>query len=122
MAGATAPTTSTASAGGRSGRFGRTASYGGAENRKLNRVLLARALGAGDFLLLVDDDFLEFRGAIVANVFVDWHVRPLLDLQGNYSNGGAGLRYSKLGSQDQERRSKLRHYKERNGCSGSWIL
>ena len=74
VAGATAATTSTASAGGRSGSFGRTASHGGAENRKLNRVLLARALGARDFLLFVDDDFLEVRFAVVADVFVDWHV------------------------------------------------
>jgi hypothetical protein len=78
VAGATAATTSTASAGGRSGSFGRTASHGGAENRKLNRILLACALGTGDFLLLVDDDLLEVHFAIVANVFVNWHVWTVL--------------------------------------------
>ena len=33
----------------------------------------AGALGAGDFLLFVDDEFFEFGLAVVADVFVDGH-------------------------------------------------
>jgi hypothetical protein len=35
-------------------------------------------LRAGDFLLAIDDDFFELRIAVVADVFVDGHVRFLL--------------------------------------------
>jgi len=38
---------------------------------------LAGTLGAGDFLLAVDDDFFELRVALVADVFVDRHPRFL---------------------------------------------
>lgn len=43
------------------------------KDRKLDGGPFAGALGAGDFLLLVDDDFFEVRLAVVANVFVDGH-------------------------------------------------
>jgi hypothetical protein len=39
----------------------------------LNRGFFAGALGAGDFLLLVDDYFFELGLAVVANVFVNGH-------------------------------------------------
>jgi hypothetical protein len=50
-----------------------TGAIRGTENRKLYRVFLAAAFRAGDFLLLVQDNFLKLRLAIVANVFVDGH-------------------------------------------------
>lgn len=46
---------------------------GGAEDRKLYRVPLARAFWAGNFLLLIKYNFLEARLAILADVFVDGH-------------------------------------------------
>src|SRR6266851_2020395 len=52
----------------------------GAEDGELDGVLLAGTLGAGDFLLLVDDDFFEAGVAVFADVFVDGHVRPELAL------------------------------------------
>jgi hypothetical protein len=39
----------------------------------LDRVLLSGALGAGDFLLFVDYDFLEVGVAVFTDVFVDRH-------------------------------------------------
>ena len=39
----------------------------------LDRVAFARALGTGNLLRLVEDDFFKVRLAILANVFVDWH-------------------------------------------------
>jgi hypothetical protein len=36
-------------------------------------AFFAGALGTGDFLLLVDDDFFELGLAVVADVFVDRH-------------------------------------------------
>ena len=39
--------------------------------------LFAGTLGAGDFLLAIDDDFFELRIAVVADVFVDGHARFL---------------------------------------------
>src|SRR5882724_3911140 len=44
-----------------------------AEHRELNRVLLPRALRAGNLLRLVQDDLLKVRLAILADVFVDRH-------------------------------------------------
>ena len=44
-----------------------------AEHRKLNRVLLARAIRTGNLLRLVQDDLLKVRLAIFTDVFVDWH-------------------------------------------------
>ena len=46
-----------------------------AEHRKLNRVLLPRALRAGNLLRLVQNDLLKVRLTILANVFVDRHWR-----------------------------------------------
>jgi hypothetical protein len=45
----------------------------GAEDGELEGVLFAGAFGAGDFLLLVDDDFFEVCLAVFADVFVDGH-------------------------------------------------
>jgi hypothetical protein len=82
MAGATTTTTSATSArdsaGGFCGRAVRGATPRG-EDRKLNCVPIARALRAANFLLLVQDNFLEMRLAILANVFVNWHVKPRSD-------------------------------------------
>jgi len=53
---------------------------------------LAGTLGAGDFLLAVDDDFFELGFAIVTDVFVDGHARFLFVMR-NYSkfvDGKAG--------------------------------
>ena len=43
------------------------------EDGKLDAGFLAGALGAGDFLLLIDDNFLEAGVALVAEVLVDGH-------------------------------------------------
>ena len=42
-------------------------------------ALFAGAFGAGDFLLLVDDDFFELGLAVVADVFVDGHLLTPVD-------------------------------------------
>ena len=44
-----------------------------AEDRKLDGGAFTGALGAGNFLLLVDYDFLELVFAVVADVFVNGH-------------------------------------------------
>jgi hypothetical protein len=57
-------------------RFGGSAVTGTirrAENRELNRVSLSRALRAGDFLGLVEDNLFKVRLTIFANVFVNGH-------------------------------------------------
>jgi hypothetical protein len=67
---------------GRGGRFGGSsvaASVCGGEDGKLDAGFLAGALGAGDFLLLVDDNLLKASFALFAKVFVDGH--------GSYSFG-----------------------------------
>ena len=74
----TGATTAAAAASARKppGRLCRCAVCGaiaGAENGELYGVSLARALRAGNLLLLVQHDFLEVRLAILANVFIDWH-------------------------------------------------
>jgi hypothetical protein len=46
---------------------------GGAEDRKLYRVPLARAFWASYLLLLVEHNLLEVRLAILTNVFVNRH-------------------------------------------------
>jgi hypothetical protein len=56
------------------GRSAVTGAIRGTENRKLDRVFLAGAFRAGNFLLLVQDNLLKLRLAIVANVFVDGHM------------------------------------------------
>ena len=76
MAAATAAAATTASAGWAGGFCG-TAGDCGAEDGQLDRGFFAGTLGAGDFLLAIDDDFFELRVAIVADVFVDGHARFL---------------------------------------------
>jgi hypothetical protein len=76
MAAATTAAASTAATGKAAGRLRGSAvrrTVPRAENRKLNRVFLTRTLGASNFLLLVNYDFLKVRFAIVANVFVYGH-------------------------------------------------
>lgn len=73
VATAAAATAGAASTGGSGGRLRRAAGNGGTKDGELNSGLSAGALGAGDFLLAVDDDFLEFGFAFVADVLVDGH-------------------------------------------------
>lgn len=74
---ATAATTTATREGG--GGFGGGAVGGGAEDGELESGLPAGAFGAGDLLLLVEDQFFKLGLAIVADVFVDWHLdSPLL--------------------------------------------
>lgn len=73
MAAATAAAAASAATGGIARRSRGAAGASRGENGKLDGGLFAGALGAGDFLLLVDDDFFEVRFALVANVFVDGH-------------------------------------------------
>src|SRR6266446_1626591 len=56
-----------------------------AEHRKLNRVLLPRALRAGNLLRLVQHNLLKVRLAILANVFVNRHCVPIF-LYKNFKN------------------------------------
>lgn len=75
MAAAAAATAGAAAAGPAGGRFGGAAGDCGTEDGQLDGGFFAGALGTGDFLLAVDDDFFELRGAILADVFVDGHFR-----------------------------------------------
>jgi hypothetical protein len=70
-AAAAAATTASGEAAGRAGRAAAGACRG--EDGELDGGLFAGTLGAGDFLLLVDDDFFEALVADVADVFVDGH-------------------------------------------------
>jgi len=70
---AAASAAATPSAGLRRERFTRSTSCGGTEHGKLDRGFLAGALGARDFLLLVDHNFFKFVFAVFTNVFVDGH-------------------------------------------------
>lgn len=80
MAAATAAAASSAT-GGATGRRRGTAVPRRGENGELDCRFFAGALGARDFLLLVDNDFFELRLAVFANVFVDGHsVSPLISL------------------------------------------
>jgi hypothetical protein len=63
----------TTSAGRAGGGFRGAAGCGGTEDGELDSGFFAGTLGAGDFLLAVDDDFFELGLAIVADVFVDRH-------------------------------------------------
>jgi len=64
---------------GSGGGLGGATGNGGTEDGELNGGLSAGALWAGDFLLPVDYDFLEFGFAVVADVFVDGHfLAPIL--------------------------------------------
>lgn len=69
--------------------FARAARGGRAEYRKLDGGFLAGALRAGDFLLLVDHDFLEFVLAVVADVFVDRHggLKVIIELSRRNGDG-----------------------------------
>ena len=74
------------------GTAGRSRGAAGArsgEDGKLDRVFFAGALGAGDFLLLVDYDFFELVLAVFADVFIDWHLCiPRTVVPPNYSRIG----------------------------------
>jgi len=75
MATATAATTGPYGRHWRGGR-GRSAisvSVRRAKYRELDGIFLSRALGAGDFLILVQDKPFEWRFTIVADVFVNGH-------------------------------------------------
>src|SRR6266481_5126032 len=79
VAAATATAAAASAAGEASRRRGRAGAVPGCrEDGKLDRGFLAGALGAGDFLLLVDDDLLEVFLAVFADVFVDGHRDPRL--------------------------------------------
>lgn len=67
-----ATATATASARKPAGGSG-AARSGSGKDGQLNRCFLAGTLGAGDFLLLVDDDFFKVFVAFFADVFVDGH-------------------------------------------------
>ena len=73
MAAATAAAAGAAASGRRCERFGRAAGDGGAKDGELDAGLLAGTFWASNFLLFVEDKFLELSFAIVANVFVDGH-------------------------------------------------
>ena len=74
---ATTATATAASAGETTGRRGRAGTVsGGGKDGKLDRGFLAGALGAGDFLLFVDDNLFEVFFAVFADIFVDGHGRP----------------------------------------------
>ncbi len=73
MAAATAAAAATSTARRTTRRSGGSTGASCGENGKLDGGFFASALGAGDFLLLVDDDFFELRLAVVADVFVDRH-------------------------------------------------
>jgi hypothetical protein len=74
---ATATATTTRSSGRRlRGWCGRSAISGSvrrAKYRKLNGIVFAGALGAGNFLILIQDDSFKGGFTIVANVFVNGH-------------------------------------------------
>ena len=70
---ATAAAAAAATARGATRGSGGTAGARRGEDGELDRGFLAGALGAGDFLLLVDDDFFELGFAIFTDVFVDRH-------------------------------------------------
>ena len=76
VAAAAATTTGSAATEGRSRGFGGcsvAAAISGGEDRKLDVGFLAGALGAGYFLLLVDDNLLKAGVALFTQVFVDRH-------------------------------------------------
>ena len=73
---ATASATTTRSSGNRRRGRSRSAisiSVRRAKYRELDGIFLSRAIGAGYFLILVQDNPFEWRFAIVANVFVNGH-------------------------------------------------
>jgi hypothetical protein len=83
VAAAAATTAGPAATEGRVRGFGGSsvaAAIGGRENGKLDAGFLAGALGAGYFLLLVDDNFLKAGFALFTKVFVDGHGGYSFDL------------------------------------------
>src|SRR6266478_766862 len=92
---ATAATAAASAATGGGGRFCGSSIAGavcGCEDGKLNAGLLAGALGAGDFLLLIDDNLLKAGFALFANVFIDGHGGCSFDL---FRRFGVGFDYSR---------------------------
>jgi hypothetical protein len=77
MAAAAAPTATTTATGDTARRAGGATGASRSEDRELNRRFLAGAIGAGDFLLFVDDNFFESLVTGIANVFVDGHDETL---------------------------------------------
>ncbi len=69
---AAAATTTTATVAAR-GAARRRAGASRGKDGELNGGLFAGTLGAGDFLLPVEDDLLKLGLAVVADVFVDGH-------------------------------------------------
>jgi|HubBroStandDraft_2_1064218.scaffolds.fasta_scaffold41504_3 hypothetical protein len=89
VAAATAAAAAASTARGTAGRSGGAAVARSGENGELDSGFLAGALRAGDFLLLVDDDFFELILAVFANVFVNWHLYiPRTVVPPNYSRIG----------------------------------
>src|SRR5260370_34846945 len=73
---ATAATGAASPATGGDGGFGGSAiatAVCGGEDGKLDCGFLAGAFGAGDFLLLIDDNLLKAGFSLFANVFIDGH-------------------------------------------------
>ena len=82
MAGTTPAATAPASARKPTGRFCQgpvRRAIPRTENGELHRVAFARAFRAANLLLLVQDNLLEMRLAILTNVFINWHFRPRSD-------------------------------------------
>src|ERR1700675_927658 len=89
MAAATAAAAAASTARGAARGRGGAAGARRGEDGELDRGFFAGALGAGDFLLFVDDDFLELGFAVFADVFIDWHwYGPRNDLLDDYSRIG----------------------------------
>jgi hypothetical protein len=76
VAAAAATATATSAAGEAPGWGRGTAVSGRGKDGKLDRGFLAGALGAGNFLQLVDDNLLKVFFAVFADVFVDGHWVP----------------------------------------------
>lgn len=75
----------------RSGRFrGHSVSIGRAEYRQLNRIFLACAFRASDFLRFVYNNALKLRFAFVADIFVDRHDDSLKRF--DFNEAGRGFR------------------------------
>jgi len=86
VAATTATAAAASAAGEASGWRGRAVASRGKDG-KLDRGFLAGALGAGNFLLLVNDDFFEVFFAVFADVFVDghWPIPERVSLLNKYS-------------------------------------
>jgi hypothetical protein len=88
IAAASAATTAAASTGKPARWLGRSAvtrAIRRAENRKLQSVLLSRALRASNLLRLIQHNLLKVRLAILANVFVNWHISILTASVNNHN-------------------------------------